>query len=326
MHSKKGKVAAIISFFITALIATLFVCFYLNRVVIMDFFKGLDYQPTLEMQQVRGSLDLTNFGRNIFNAVHPVLQSRSEFNLSCDSGDELISVLGCYRYDTIFVYDIDSEDFPGFYESTTAHELLHAVWHRMSDEEHTHLMPLIEQTYIENTDELADVMEIYNESERYDELFVRLGVQISELPDELEESYAKVFNNRASIVAYYDSFRAPFEELQARLEALDSELKTQYAEIEKMNSDYTSQLEAYNAAVGEFNACSRTTNCFNQYTFSARRAELVAQGDALNAYYDRINEAINSYNQKVEEYEKYRLRNNELESIVNSNSKLENNL
>ena len=122
------------------------VFFLINKTAIIDWFKGLGYNPTPAMLEVKNSLSLTTDGTRIWNATRPLLASRDDFNSSCESHDEAVSVLGCYTGDRVYVYNVEDASLAGIRESTSAHELLHAVWTRLTGLEKSELVPLLEST------------------------------------------------------------------------------------------------------------------------------------------------------------------------------------
>ena len=195
-HKKVALVCIVLS---TSLVLTLL--FLLNHTAIIDWFKGLGYHPTPAMSQVKSSLDLTTDGERIWNATRALLASREDFNESCESHDEAVSVLGCYTNDRVYVYNVEDESLPGIRESTSAHEFLHAVWSRLTGLEKSELVPLLESTY-KNHPEMKETVESYPEEERIGELYVRLATQVKDLPEALEVHYAKYFKDQDRVVEY----------------------------------------------------------------------------------------------------------------------------
>ena len=322
---KQKNLRALVLGISCALALGLFLLFLANKTEIEDYFKGLSYEPTEEMILIRDSLGLTDDGLRIFNAAHPVLDSRDDFNRDCDSSNPDIAVYGCYYSDKIFVYNIDSEELAGFRESTAAHELLHAVWDRLSGVEKSRLIPLLESGYAENKSVLEETLEAYDESEKIDELYVRLATQIKNLSPELEAHYSKIFSDQDKIVEFYDSYVTPFEELNKKIEELGKELETLKSDIDAKTLAYESRSEKFNADVAEFNNCANTAGCFSSdWAFSTRRYSLISEEENLNDLYNELNAMIDSYNSKVEIYNSNILHSNTLQSLINSNSSLEN--
>ena len=312
------------SVFFSIFLLVVLVALYFNRIPLLDFVKASSYSPSADMQEIRDSLGLTPRALRIFNATHPRLDSRDEFNSDCSSSDPDIAVYGCYTSDKIFVYNISDPELAGFREATTAHELLHAVWYRLSDAEQSRLIPLLEETYSLNESALKDSLATYDESERIDELYVRSATQIKTLPAELESHYSEIFTDQDSIVDFYNSYIAPFEELNEKIESLGSALESEKLEIDQKSAEYESRSYAFNSEVDSFNACANIPGCFSSdYEFNTRRNELLATASELDALYSELGRLIEAYNAKVDEYNSNILRSNNLQNLVNSNSKPE---
>lgn len=294
---------------------------FFNRIVITDYIKGFSYSPTPEIAEISSALNLASSGARIFRASSPVLESRDDFNRDCASFDAEVSILGCYTNEKIYVYNITEPTLAGIRESTTAHELLHAIYARLSDAQKSRLSPLLNEVYQKNESSLKSTLESYDEAGRTEELYVRSATQIAELPAELESHFAKFFANRAAIVQFYNNYITPFTELNAKIDALGAELETLRAEIDTKTADYTSRSEAFNSSVAEFNSCADTPGCFSSdYEFSSRRRALVSEQNSLDALYEALNSLIDDYNTKVDDYNSNVLRSNDLQNVINSNS------
>ena len=296
------------------------ILFLTNKTAVIDWFKGIGYNPTPAMLEVKNSLNLTPEGDRIFRATRALLASRDDFNNSCESHDEAVSVLGCYTGDRIYVYNVEDETLKGIRESTSAHELLHAVWTRLTGLEKSKLVPLLESTYQKHP-EMQETIESYPEEERIGELYVRLATQVKDLPETLESHYAKYFTNQDAVVAFYDSYIAPFNELKAQIEKLRKELDALEKEIKDRSDALDARLKTFDEDVDEFNSCADTAGCFtSNYAFASRRAELVAEQTAINAENSSLNSLIDEYNQKADVYNSSIARSSDLQNLINSNS------
>ena len=295
-----------------------------NRDWIYDYFRGASYEPVGEMARIREDLQLTDRGRFIFNASQPVLSGRESFNNACRTMDTEVAVLGCYTDGNIYIYNIDSAELKGIRELTTAHELLHAVWARMSDEEKNSLRDTLEQVYSKNTDVLKDELDTYTELERLEELYVRAGTEIADLPENLEKHYAEVFKNQDLIVGFYDSYITVFKEIEAEMDTLKQEMDEISAQVEIKTAEYESRASQLNVEIASFNACAETMGCFaTEGEFYARRGVLMAEQDALSGLYGEISYLIDVYNEKVQEYNADVMRGEQLNQMINSNAKVE---
>ena len=117
------------SFLISLMIISVFLCAY----IFQDEFKARDFILTGDLSTITNSLKLTDRANLILRAAHPALQEKEDFNRNCNSHSQEIYVLGCYRedQDRLYIYNVNSSELPGVREVTTAHEMLHAAYHRL---------------------------------------------------------------------------------------------------------------------------------------------------------------------------------------------------
>ena len=299
---------------------------YQNRIFLSDWFSGLSFSATPEFSTIESAVDLTDSGKIILRATHPSLESRDEFNKNCDSHDEEISVLGCYTNNRIYIYNVNSDSLKGIKESTLAHELLHAVWERMSSSEKNDLSLKLTDVYNDEKYHalLAKDLENYDDTNRLNELHSRIGTEIADLPSELETHYAKYFKNQDEIVGFYNSYITPFNELETKIKDLSAKLESMNTEIDEKTKSYYADAEKLSADIDEFNNCANTAGCYaTEYAFRVARNDLIARRDALEGVYENINNMINEYNNLVKEYNDIAVRGKTLESLINSNSMAE---
>ncbi len=294
----------------------------INFQAIKDFYFSTTFSPSNEISEIDQKLDLTDKGHRIFFASSPTINTAEDFNQNCKSAGEDISTLGCYNGQRIYIYNIESDELDGIKESTAAHELLHAIWQRLSTADKENLMPTLESIYEKSSEEFKKSLKTYEESAKTEEIYVRSATQIKDLPENLEKHYAEYFNNQDKIVEFYDSYIAPFNAIEKETEALQTELNTIMTTIEQKRADYESRSDAFSTAVNEFNNCASNAGCFaSNYAFSTRRSELLTEQASLNELLDSINVDIELYNAKVEEYNVRVIHGNELNRIINSTSK-----
>jgi hypothetical protein len=289
---------------------------------IYDYYRAQTYQPSSEMMRIRESLNLTEQGEFLFNASQPELDSAADFNTNCQSNNSETAVLGCYTMGTIYVYNIDSAELDGIRELTTAHELLHAVWARMSEEEKSALNSALAEVRATNSAKLDEEIGAYDASESQEELYVRAGTEVANLPDVLERHYAEVFRDQDAVVAYYDRYIGVFQALQTELDGLAAEMETAKTTIDLKTKEYEKRSEQLNADIVSFNSCAEVVGCFEtEAEFSAERAELVAEQEALEVLYEELNGLITDYNAKVEQYNAGVTQGEKLNTLINSNAK-----
>ena len=295
---------------------------YLQRNWIYDFYRGITYQPSSEMLEIRKKLNLTGRGELIFNASHPILNNEEDFNINCKSFDGESAILGCYTERNIFVYNITESRLNGIRELTTAHELLHAAYARMSTVAKDTLRTDLEKVYRENQDILKEEIEAYDSEDQLEEIYVRVGTEIKKLPDSLEKHYAEIFKDQDKVVDFYNSYISVFRQLENELDSLKTQLDNLNNEINTKTANYEVRFNQLNAEIDQFNNCADTVGCFtSQYAFNIRRNQLIAEQNNINNLYDEIDQMIDQYNNLVEKYNNNVIENNNLQNIINSHKK-----
>lgn len=318
---KKSNILKLIGLAIIIIVA---IAVALNWTFFRDFYLSKTYQPTSEMAAIRDSLNLTGKGELIFNASHPELNTEDDFNINCQSFDDEEAILGCYTELSIYIYNITESRLQGIRELTAAHELLHAVYERMSPAEKDSYREALEQTYRDNQDILKEEIEAYDSAEQLEEIYVRSGTEIKDLPASLEKHFAEIFKNQDKIVDFYNGYIKVFRQIENELDALKSEMDSLNATIEAKTAEYESRVDSLNSEIDAFNNCADTAGCFaSEYAFYARRNQLVAEQNSLNVLYDEIDHLIDDYNTKVEKYNANVLESNNLQNIINSHIKVE---
>ena len=250
-----------------------------------DYLKSLSFSPTKEMTTIISSLKLTERGERTLRATTPTLDSRDVFNEKCNSHKAEVYVLGCYLTgdDSIHLYAIDKKELAGMNESTAAHELLHAVYHRLPFWEKSKVNEELSAAYENlNDEELKAAMDLYDDEDFYDELHSRLGTEIKDLPENLEKHYAKIFSDRKKVVAFYDNYSGTFKKLKDDLKTTEEKLNNLKVKIEdeegrlkKVTTDLNERIDDYNRRVSE-----------KKYSTIA---EIKNEGKNLQAEVDKIN-------------------------------------
>ena len=308
-----------------ALVLAVAVTVLLNQQWITDFVRGMGYQPSGQMGRIMDSLDLTGRGEFLFKASRPELSSQDEFNAICRTAmDEEMAVLGCYTNDNIYVYNIESAELDGIRELTTAHELLHAVWARMGEGDRSALRSALSQALEKNRNILGEELDVYDAGQKQEELFVRAGTEVADLPAELEKVYGEVFTDQDKVVGFYNKYIGVFRAMEKEMDELAEQMKEIQAQIDSLSSDYESRVNVLSGEIDVFNACAETAGCFaSEGEFYSRRAVLVAEQEALEGMYNQINGLVDQYNGLVEKYNADVTRTEKLNRVMNSSSRPE---
>ena len=324
--SRRNNSRTLIFILVAAVVATV-ISLFAGKIYrfTTDAVTNLLYSAPAEIDQIATDIGLTDSGKFIFGGSQPSIESREDFNRHCESYDSEVSTLGCYHNGKIYIYDVQAADLAGIKESTAAHELMHAVWARLSSFERAKLEESILEVYNseQHNAEFSKQLETYDEDEMVEELHSRFATEVKNLPETLEKHYAKYFKDQDKLVEFYERYRAPFEKLDAEFTELSNELKTLQNELDELQATYESDSKALEQKIAEFNQCADTAGCFtSDYAFNSRRNELVEAQAKLEDLYEELSQKVNDYNAKVDEYNNSILRGEELDSKMNSNSKV----
>ena len=317
MKKKKTILWGVVGVLLILVVVALF-----NREYCLDKFRAMSYQPSEEMSRIMNALELTGEGEFLFRASQPALNGRGEFNAHCrtDVGVES-AILGCYVDKDIYVYDVDAVELDGIKELTTAHELLHAVWARMSESERRGLTENLTKVFEQNQEVLGSEIDNYDLGEKQEELYVRVGTEVANLPAELEKHYAEIFKNQDVVVGFYNKYITVFRRIWTELEDLEEQLGDLNVEIESKTSEYRARAGQLQSDVLSFNECAQTAGCFNsQWAFNTRRNELLTEREMLEGMYAELNEMVKKYNELVEKYNADVLYNDKLNNMINSST------
>ncbi|PZQ91798.1 MAG: hypothetical protein DI534_02240 [Leifsonia xyli] len=276
--------------------------------------------PSEQITRLAERIELTETGRRIFFASRPQLDQADDFQAHCPVEAEV--VLGCYYRSQIYVYDVTDERLAGTVEATAAHELLHAVYDRMTPEQRAPVDALIAQyvATLPETDRDVKIVATYPEDQRADEWHSRLGNSHERLPDALETHYAEVFSNRAQVVGYATRATQQLDGYTSRIDQLSAELDTTSGELQSRSAAYDAASAALDADIAAFNARADAGTFDSQAQFDAERAKLVARQNTLESDRVQLNADVDAYNAKVEELTSLDAQRAELYAKLDSRS------
>lgn len=308
------------SFLVSLMIISVLLCAY----AFQDEFKAGDYALTGDLSSIVSSLNLTSRAKLILRATHPELQEKASFNQSCNSHSQEIYVLGCYRedQDRLYVYNVNSSELPGVREVTTAHEMLHAAYHRLLFWEKNDLNTQLQSVYdqLPTDSDLRVSMQNYRSDEFHDELHSRLGTEVKNLPATLERYYQRYFIDRQAIVKFNEQYHNVFTELQRQTDRLKESIEAKKQSIENKTKEYQTQKQQLNEVISDFNSRAARGDFSSQSDFNTKRQSIVSRIDALNREYDQLKQAIEELNSEIAKYNQSIYHNNELIDQINSNS------
>lgn len=299
---RKGFVEKVV--LIAVIVVAGVTCVAVRTPMVRDMLAGMGYEPSEKMATMIEEVGLTNKGERILRATRPSLEGKSEFNTHCQNGSEETSLLGCYAGGKIYVFEVTAEELAKANRVTLAHELLHAAWGRMSGGERERVQKWLDEVYEQKRDWFEEELVAYNEEQKIEEIYTRVGTKVRDLPEELEKHYAEYFENRGKIVDYYEEYEAPFLGLKVELGQLAAKIEKVRGEIDAGKEEYTARVKTLDAEIDEFNSCANRAGCFSdQGVFNARREELMAQKASLEEMRNELNGKITENNARIVEYQ-----------------------
>lgn len=247
-----------------------------NYQALVDWWRLRSYDPPARIVELAKNTTMTVEAEKLFYVHYPELNDRNVFRQNCTIAEASI-VLGCYvSSQKIYIFDVDDERLDGVHEVTAAHEMLHAAYDRLSQDERTKIDRLTSSVFASIKDSrIIETVEAYRSRDPGivpDELHSILATEVKDLPDELEEYYKRYFNDRASLVSLAKQYENAFRERRDKVDQYDKQLSNLRSDIDSLQAGLSNQLaaleqdrrrldaylasqdyEAYNAGVPVFN-------------------------------------------------------------------------
>lgn len=296
-----------------------------NPRVVADHWTVARYTPPAEITTLADRAGMSERGRFAFYASRPEVVPTTQFDDVCTFQEPGIGVLGCYTLadGRIFLFPISSPELEGLQVVVAAHEMLHAVWDRMSADEQDALAGPLDDAFsaLGPDHELVERIALYEEMDatsRIPELYAILGTEVADLPAVLEEHYSGWFDERERVTALYSEANAVFLDLDRRLQALQDDLAELSDVIDADRSAFLAASDELATDIADFNERAQTPGAFDsEESFDAERADIIARQDALEAERDALNAAVERYNSLVAELEVLNAEAAELNRAIN---------
>lgn len=270
---------------------------------LMDWWRLRGYVAPTAVVQLANEDTMTSYTRHLFFLNRPqLLPTVKSFRDHCPENENTI-VLGCYHPDQngIFIYNVSDPTLAGVQQVTAAHEVLHAVYARLSGSARSQLDTELTNYYkhgLTNPLVKAEV-KLYQQTEPgsvMDEMSCTFGTEIANLPAPLEAYYNKYFSNRAAIVGYEQQYQAAFSSRQATITQDDAQLSQWKAQINTLDA----QLKSSSASLST--QLTNLTNLRGEGNFAEYNAGVPAYNAAINAYnanVQTVETLVGQYNQLV---------------------------
>lgn len=320
-----GRVVAIVfaSLLNLGLVAAIAIVAF-NPQRLVDQVAVWQFEPSQPVADYAERATMTDEGRFLFYASHPSIEADERFDEICASHVEDVGVLGCYvhRDKRIYLYDVTDDRLDGIEDVVAAHEMLHAVWDRMSAQEQRRLEQLLEAEVAARADdtELAGTLEFYAAAEpgqRANELHSILGTEYGDLGEELEAHYATYFWDRSALVALHERSNAVFVQQRAAIDALVGQLEQLSAAIDTDYAAYNAGYDQLNAEILSFNSRAEAGDFDSFSEFNAERNALFARQGELDALYASIDARVAEYDALVVRLDDLNAQVDELNESIN---------
>jgi chromosome segregation ATPase len=291
--------------------------------------------PTPEIVQLTTATTMTPEAQKLFYRQDPTIEPKATFAQSCSKvnhgNDELVA-LGCFRSMTrggqvvsgkISIQSIADSRFQGIMEVTAAHEMLHAVYVRLSPSEQAELAPRLAKAALRVKDNrLASVLKQYKNKDLqlyYNELHSHLGTELADLGDEaLEKHYRRYFTNRQQVVALATQSQTAFRELddkaqtlKAKIDQLEINLKAAKQSLQESEQSLESgqnRLDSLKSSLMSLKAQAESSSGsdFNSLAqqFESSKANFNVQVGDYNAQVQQHQGEVDAFNEQLDVYKK----------------------
>jgi hypothetical protein len=263
---------------------------------ILDYAALYNYQPSPEIVKIADSDTMNDKTRRVFYVNHPELQDKNSFKNSCVNQEKTI-VLGCYVQNTgIYVLKVDDPRLNGIIEVTSAHEVLHAMYDRLSSDERAKVDAMTAKYFEGLKDErIRANIENYRSRDPAvvpNELHSILGTEVRDLSPELETYYSRYFNDRKQVVSFSEKYEQTFVDLENQAKTY----KTQLDNLKKSLDANEQQVNALGAQVDQDR--KRLDSLYNAGKFEEYNASVAG----FNSLVDQYNGLIRSRKAMISQY------------------------
>lgn len=296
---------------------------WFERQYIIDSIQYYQYTPSSQVKEISDRTGLTDKSKFIFYASHPSVEDKDAFNEHCERREATSPILGCYGGQRIYIYDITDDRLDGIKEVTAAHELLHAVYERLSPSEKERINTLLQDAYDNLADvELKERMQYYEENEpgeHYNELHSIIATEFPNIGSELDEYYAQYFANRRAIVDLHAKVEKQFSELSEEASGLVKKINALAVQINADTQEYNSGVKTLNQRVAAFNVKAQQAGGFaSQYEFSSVRSELESERSRLDSLRAKVKANIATHGTLLAELDAINTETKSLNASIDS--------
>lgn len=317
-----SRIGTIVGIALTVIFLITAAWIFLNRQYVTDQITVWSYQPTPAIEAISERVEFTPKGEFLFYATRPEVAQANQFNQDCPRQEPGSAILGCYKADRIFIYDITNEQLDGIKEVTATHEMLHGAWARLSAAEQERLSKLLQAEYQKHVQgELKERMGYYERNEAdqvVNELHSILPTEVRELSPELETYYEQYFRDRQKVVGLFDSYNSVFQGLKAESDTLFQQLTALSSSIEGEKAAYDQQSQQLATDIQTFNERAESGGFTSLQEFNTARAQLVNRSEQLEQNRLAVSASIDRYNTVYQQYQRVATDLDTLSSSIDS--------
>ncbi|HUB92916.1 MAG TPA: hypothetical protein VMB52_00240 [Verrucomicrobiae bacterium] len=270
-----------------------------RRYPLEDWWRLRGYVPPKAVVQLANDDTMNGYTKHLFYLNRPQLPTTvTAFREVCPENKDTI-VLGCYHPDQqgIYIYAVQDSTLAGIQQVTAAHEVLHAVYARLSGSARKRLDDELEAYYEHGLTDPTVKAEVtlYQQTEPtavYDEMSCTFGTEIATLPAALDTYYSQFFTDRQKIVAYEQQYQAQFTSRSQQIATYDAELTSMKAQISSAEATLTAQSDSLSTQQSQM----------QQLLNSGQTASYNTQVNAYNTQVNIYNTALNNLKQQIATY------------------------
>ena len=288
---------------------------------IVDAIKLRNYSAPVEIAKLATDTTMTDYGRKLWYLSQPILDDKTKFVGDCSSAEQSI-VLGCYVSDKgIFVLRVTDNRLSGIQEVTSAHEMLHAAYERLSDNDKKDVDSMTNKAYQDlKDDRVIKNIEAYRSRDSKvvpNELHSILATEVEKLPSDLEKYYQKYFNNRLRVIEYSKNYEKVFTGIKDNADTIESQIISQKRIIDEQESsikNQTNQLESDRRKLDQLLSANKR----DEYNAQAKYYNQNVKG--YNQLVTQYKQSISNYNDLVNKYNNLALIQKQLISAIDAKS------
>lgn len=308
MNKKTNKAPVLATAAVALCLALLFSpnIFFIKQ-KISDYINVWSYKPSTVVMSFAERTGLSDNGTFLYLASQPVLDGTQLFNDECNNVENVASILGCYKDNRIYIYDVNDEKLDGIREVTAAHEMLHAAYARLNEKEKNKVNKLLRLEYekIKDDENFKSRMEFYARTEPgqiNNELHSVIGTEMASISPELEEYYSRYFEDRQRSVGLNSKYLSVFAELDKHAKEILSSRDDLAQSINDRTQRYNQEIRDLDSDIIDFNFRSNNSYFESENKFNDERDQLMARKTKLNNDRDYIMQDIDQSNVLLLEY------------------------